>query len=504
VSPEGKATVLYDTPAREIASLAVLDGDVYAAALSPVPRGSRGGVEMRRPVTRVTVTAEGGAEVQDEGQAQGEAQPQRPQQAPDVFQGSIYRISADGYGRKVWESREHLPLSLVATGGRVIVGTGDTGKLIAVTSEGDPSEIGEVEASQVNALLARPGGLVLAGTSNLGAVFQMTGSYAAEGTITSGVRDAGYTSKWGALTWQAEVPSGTGLSFEVRSGDTEDPDGTWSAWSSPLTSPESSVIDRPAARYVQWRARLTSKGNATPVLRSIQLAYLQENMPPEIESVEILPPGAVLQSTGQGAPPDDGSETPAQRRAIPPKRSFQKGMRSASWKSSDANGDALRAEVLFRADDETVWRSLKSDVEDDFLSWDSTAMPDGIYRLRIIVSDAASSPQGRGLKAQRDSAPFDVDNTPPVVTDVKARFGSRSAVVTANISDTFSAIGDLAYSVDAGDWTVIYPQDGVADTSRESVSFTTAELATGEHSIVIRARDRSGNVSSGKVVVRVP
>jgi hypothetical protein len=179
-------------------------------------------------------------------------------------------------------------------------------------------------------------------------------------------------------------------------------------------------------------------------------------------------------------------------------------MRSVTWKASDANNDPLVAEVLYKGEDETVWKALKTGVEDEFLAWDSTAMPDGIYRIRVIVSDADSNPPGKGLISQRDSAPFDVDNTPPVVSDVKAKLGSKFAEVTAAASDSFSVIGDVSYSIDASEWTVVLPEDGVADGSRETYRFKTPVLATGEHSIVVRVRDRAGNVSSGKVILQVP
>jgi hypothetical protein len=504
IGADGKASVLYDTPAREIAALEVLGGDVYAATLQPSPQGRPAG-EGRGPVTRVRVTAEGGSEVQDENEGQPEgAQRAQRAQPPETFSGAVYRIGPQGYARKIWESREALPLALLAAAdGRLLVGTGDRGRVLALSPDGDAGDLSSLEASQVNALARGPGGDVLAATSNLGAVFRLSGRFRREGSITGTVRDAGFTSRWGALTWEAETPAGTEVSFEVRTGDTESPDATWSDWSKPIEPPRGGVVDRPAARYLQWRATLRSEGGATPIVKAVQIHYLPENMPPAVESVEVLAPGVLLQSSGPPSGGDEGGDGPP-RRASQPKRSFQKGMRSVSWKATDANGDALRAEVQYRAEDETVWKTLEAGAEDDFLAWDSTAMPDGVYRLRVVVSDGAANPPGRGLTGQRESAPFDVDNTPPAVAEVKARLGSRSAEVTAVVSDTFSVVGEVAYSVDASEWTVVLPEDGVADSGRETFRFATRDLAPGEHSIVIRARDRAGNAASGKVIVRVP
>lgn len=505
LSPDGKATVLYDSPAHEISSLAVMDGDLYAATLSPLQRGRPAG-EARAPVTRVRVTAEGGGEVQDEGEPSGDqsSPPPRPQSV-DTFSGAVYRISSQGYARKIWESHDSLPLSLLSLpGGRLLVGTGDKGRLLVLASNGDASDVTSLEASQVNALAAGPEGSTLAATSNLGALFKVNAGFAKVGSVTSGAKDAGFVSRWGALSWDAQTPANTEIAFEVRTGDTEEPDGSWSPWSKPYSNPESALIEQPEARYLQWRATLRSKGDSTPVLKSIQVHYMPRNMPPEIESVDIMNPGVSLQPTGGGSSTGDDSGEAPPRRPSQPKRSFQKGMRSVAWKATDANGDPLRTEVQYRGEDETQWKTMETGVEDDFYSWDSTAMPDGVYRIRIIVSDAGANPPGKGFTGQRESSPFEVDNTPPVVSDLKARLNGRSAEISVAVTDSFSVVGETAYSIDAGDWTLVVPEDGIADSTREAYRFTTKELSQGEHSVVVRARDRAGNVSAGKVIVRVP
>lgn len=504
ISPDGKAVVLSDTPAREIAALAVSGGEIFAAGLSPAP-GGRPTSETRGPVTRVRVTAEGGSsETQEEPDTQQDASRQQPRpQTQETFTGAVYRITSQGYTRKIWESRDALPFSLLPMkDGRILVGTGDRGRLIALSPDGDAGDVASVEASQVNALIGGSSGL-FAAASNLGGVFELRSGFEKEGSAVGPVRDAGFTSRWGTLSWDADTPPGTGLSFQVRTGDTEDPDATWSDWSTSMESARGSLIDRPAARFLQWRAALRSTGDATPVLKAVRIHYLPDNMPPAVDLVEIQNPGVNLQSSGAPSGGEESGDQPA-RRSSPPKRSYQRGMRSVTWKATDSNNDPLVAEVLYKGEDESVWKTLKAGVEEDFLAWDSTAMPDGIYRIRVIVSDAEANPPGKGLTSQRDSAPFDVDNTPPTVNDVKAKLGSRFAEVTATASDSFSVIGDVSYSIDASDWTVLLPEDGVADASRETYRFKTPVLATGEHSIVVRVRDRAGNVSSGKTIIQVP
>ncbi|HXI03180.1 MAG TPA: hypothetical protein VNI57_08375 [Candidatus Saccharimonadales bacterium] len=502
IDPKGRVGVLFDSPEREISALTVADGEVWAAALSPAKKGGRGGAqsETQGNVTTVHVTAEGGGEESQNAPGPSQANEARRPQPQETFSGAIYRITEKGFARKIWSSDDKLPLAMVpGRGEQVIVGTGG-GRILALDAQGDSSELAALEGGQVSALEDAGDDGLYAATSNLGALFRVRGSYAREGTVLGGVRDAGFTSRWGAITWDADTPSGTEVSFQVRTGDTEEPDATWTDWTGPYDEPRGQVVENPPARFLQWKATLkSSSGEKSPVIRAIQVNYLPENMPPEIDSVEILDPGISLESTGI---PHGGPGGRAHRPSTP-KRSNEKGMRSVQWSAKDGNDDPLVARVEFKAEDETVWKTLGKDIDDNFFAWDSTAMPDGLYRLRVTVSDAPGNPPGEGLTATRESAAFEVDNTPPAVTEIRARHTSRSVEVTAKIVDSFSVIGEIDWSVDAGDWVIVMPEDGVADASVETVRFTTEDLAPGEHSIVIRARDRAGNVSAGKALVHI-
>ncbi len=94
--------------------------------------------------------------------------------------------------------------------------------------------------------------------------------YAASGSYTSRVVDAGTLSSWGAASWTADVPAGTSLALLARTGNTPAPDGTWSAFT-PIAGNGASVGR--TARYLQYRADLaTSDPARTPVVRDVSVA----------------------------------------------------------------------------------------------------------------------------------------------------------------------------------------------------------------------------------------
>ena len=94
--------------------------------------------------------------------------------------------------------------------------------------------------------------------------------YASPGRSLSRVHDAGNPAEWGALSYAADVPSGTTLALSVRTGPTPVPDGGWSAFA-PVTSGDDVPTD---GRYLQYRAEATSTAGAvTPTLSSVTLPF---------------------------------------------------------------------------------------------------------------------------------------------------------------------------------------------------------------------------------------
>src|SRR6202022_140129 len=116
----------------------------------------------------------------------------------------------------------------------------------------------------------------------------------------------------------------------------------------------------------------------------------------------------------------------------PPQGVREKGYQSVLWSPHDENDDELRFAVYYRGENETQWKLLKDKLDQKFYSWDSTALPDGPYYLRIVASDAPSNPPDAALTTARESERFIVDNTPPVIeglraANVSARNGTNPA-----------------------------------------------------------------------------
>src|ERR1700691_2469139 len=104
--------------------------------------------------------------------------------------------------------------------------------------------------------------------------------------------------------------------------------------------------------------------------------------------------------------------------------------------------------VYYRGDGESRWLLLKDNVTDKFYSFDASLLPDGGYTVKVVASDAPSHSPGQGLTAERESARFEVDTTPPQIKELKAAVVGGRIHVTFSAWDSFSAIKKTEYSVD--------------------------------------------------------
>lgn len=91
--------------------------------------------------------------------------------------------------------------------------------------------------------------------------------YATAGRFTSRIMDAGRRVRWARLAWEADVPDGTSVTVQARSGNTPAPGPGWSSWG-PLTAGS-------PGRYLQYRCNMeTADPSWSPVVRKVEAAYI--------------------------------------------------------------------------------------------------------------------------------------------------------------------------------------------------------------------------------------
>ena len=467
--------MLYDSPHDEVRALLLApDGALYAGTATPESTSGsssssrsltgQGQVSFSKPLTRPAAYQVPG----------GTATPKAPAKGENV----VYRFDADRTAREVFRAKAMI-FALAWQGGHLLVGTGPEGKLFEVLEPGRESvPLAQVEAGQILSLLPLPenNGRVLIGTGSPGGIHSLLPAYQSQGTLTSTVHDAKLSSRFGTLFWEADTPPGTTVSLQVRTGNVGSPDETWSPWSDPQTDQATARADAPTGRYVQFRANLATTNPAvTPVVRAVGLRYQTINLAPELSSIEV----------------PDLAEADGDKRQT--ELTFK-------WKAADPNNDNLSYLVELKKENWPSWVKLGTakPTSETELKWDSTSVPSGSYRLRITASDAPANRPQEALEQSLTSDLFLIDHEAPSLeitpTDTPNSF-------TLTIADTLTRLVKASYTIDGGDWTPIFPTDGLFDSTQETVALKLESLEPGTHILRVKATDAAGNTGASDLVI---
>ncbi|HJZ96197.1 MAG TPA: hypothetical protein VKE70_06805, partial [Candidatus Solibacter sp.] len=520
ISAAGDGFVLYQMPKREVTAVAVArDGAIYAAAVgtkppaAPSPGAPAPPVPSTPPPASANVAPAQPPAAGQPAAARPPTPPPPPATAPGVSGGSdVFRIEPSGNPRRVWTHGQEVVYAIAFDNtGRAILGTGNKGGVYRVESPTLYTSLLTLPVTQVTAFHSGRDGKLYAATGNVGKVYEIGPGLEREGSIESDVFDAGSYTVWGRLSFEARMNGGK-VSIATRSGNLDQPQKNWSAWSGPVTATVGGPVASPAARFVQWKASLTGDGGTgSPELESVDIAYLPKNVEPRIDDIEATPanykfpappaPAITLTPTLVLPPIGKRASAPSAPSEIPPAMSYAKGWVGARWAASDPNGDALIFTVEIKGANESEWKLLKDKVSEKYLSWDSTAFPDGEYRLRVTASDAPGNPPGEALTARMESVPFWIDNTPPKITGLTATRSGGRIEVKWHAADALNNIAKAEYSIDGGDWKVAAPVTKLSDGPELDYALT-IEAAPGEHTIAVRVTDESDNAAVEKTVAK--
>src|SRR5271163_2159903 len=535
----GAAYVVYETDKKEVTSLlADSNGNLYAAAIGEKQRPA--GTSPAQPL--ITPQSSGAAPaLSAQGavtlalQAAAAAQPAPAFSLfPSTTGGSqVVKISPAGSPETLWTSREDLVFSMgLSPNGKVLLGTGNKGAIIELEGDGVYSIVAKTVSSQVTSLIAGRDGQLLVGTANPGKIFTLGPGQEATGSFESDPFDAKIFSHWGRLTWWGEDGATQGkVSFYVRSGNTSNPEKEWSPWSGPYSNASGADVTCPPARFLQWKAvfQLADK-RAAPEVSWVSIAYQPENIAPVVDDIAIQDPGVRVQgfAVSSGGPvtpaavqlktpqrssigatpfPNIGALLDTSSKSIkievPPQGFEEKGYQSVLWTAHDDNDDDLVFAVYYRTEGEQTWRLLKDKLTQHFYSWDTTTMPDGAYYLKIVASDLPSNPPSQALRDERTSERFEIQNTPPRIENLRADSGGPAAKITFDGVSSALAIARAQYSVDAGDWLILFPASGLSDGPKENYQLELPDLAPGPHTIAVQISDRFDNTTAAQVTFTV-
>lgn len=499
IDPQGKGYVIFDAPKGEISALAVApDGTIYAAGVgekghNPLPPLPVQGV------TSITIN------VVQPGSMQA------ANQSSTVPEGSeIYALKEGQAPRTLWSSKPDIVYAMAMRPDGLLVLSGNRGHVYLIRADGSYADIGHLDAQQALCVAAQStsatAGNMLIGTGNTGKLVEL--GTAENHNYASDVLDAGALARFGRVEIE---PGSSGYRILTRTGNVDQPVRGWTDWR-PLNN---GVVASPPGRFLQWKAVLETNGD----VGSVGVNYLPVRSEPVVDQLVVVPGARVnAQPAGMGqqtvnisfpSPGQADVTTDDSNSAISAVK--DRTAVTVRWAASDEDGDKMSYSLFLRGDGEKEWWSLKKDIRDTFFSFDATQIPDGGYQVKVVASDSPSEPPGQAVTGFKISDRFVIDTTPPAVTGLAATAETpacnrapcpRQVRVVFDATDATSPVARAAYSIDAGTWQYVEPVGGLSDSKHEHYDFvipaSTLDANVGQHLITVRAYDRFDNVGLAK------
>lgn len=494
IQPSGASSVYLATTEPHLVSLALAEnGDLYAGSsgkglLYKITGPGRATVIGELPGEEVKAVAVGKGNVVWAIANQYGEPPEPPKRSPAAGRtpagpsappkgkpgkGQLYRFDAHGRPERMMRHDDTHYMSLALDeNGAPYVGTGAEGRVYTVDDAHTVTLVADTDERQVGAVHVA-GGKGFVATSDPPVLHRIVGRGGPDAVWTSRVLDATLRARFGTLSWRSSGP----VELSFRTGGTSVPDATWTGWSNPLTAP--GPIQQ-TGRYVQVRARFLRDPGAR--LAEVTIPFVTENVRPVVTEVTATTKAGPVKEPVKDVPASGGE---------PPKRD---SIVKVTWKVDNPDADPLRYRVAFKREGQTQWRdALRADDvhTKTELEWETAALPEGKYRLRVEASDEPANPPDQVQKHALESDTVVVDNTPPRIESLTLT-GRR---LRARVIDGTSPIARVEIAVDGRpDWRPLAPADGIFDTTDESIDADVSSLVPpGSRIVVVRAFDAAGN-----------
>ena len=454
VTGPGRSTVMYDFGRSEVRAIAVsARGDVYAIANDI--RTTSTSISRAKSVDSPAAPASSGSKIKGKG--------------------ILVRIDPNGVPEVLLNEDDEQLISLaLGRDGQPYTGTGVEGRIYTVTEAHRSVLVADTEERQVSALQLL-GATPFIVCSDPAVAHPIRGMGGIDAAWTSKVLDAGLRASFGRVEWQ-----GTGeIQMLTRSGNTHEPDDSWSAWSAPLL--HAGRITSPPGRYFQLKARFGAKGQ--PDLSRVEIFFITDNQRAVLTRIDASTAGSSDRGLSDGLMASGG---PISGRANPEI--------NLEWQVDNPDKDSLRFRLKYQLLGTGTWYNLLQPNEvlsKTSYKWDTSTLPEGRYRVSVEASDELSNPPLRTTRHSLESGIIIVDATPPTMQDLSL-IGRRLKLRAVNGISPIQRVEVALVGTDV--WFPIDSVDGVFDEPNESIDADiSAVIPPGKHLVAVRVYDTAGN-----------
>lgn len=508
------------------------NGDLYASIVfSSATRESRIGRPKSTPApvppapTPVPPAPAPASEAAPAPEAPPSPPPEQPPK-PERFsgRGAVVFFPADGFPETLLSRTSLAFYRLARRGDLLMIAAGEEGEVLAwdLKDRLSLTFAGSV-ASQLNGLAAVPGFpdrfLLLKNNAPGLALLDFAGS--GPRRLETNRLDLGLPAELGNLRFaKLRNIALDGLQIDVKTSLGSDELEGWTGWTRLALRDGAHYAAGLRGRYLKLKIAVPAEAQGFEIDRAT-LFHLPQNRPPVLTDFTVVPPNLAINPTPESRPPPVTTLGQMLNPNLPPpgpegatdtrrKNSFlgsqlvpRPGSQVIYWNVADADGDLLAYTLSIRRLDAAEWTDLAVNIRDNYVQFDTSSLPDGVYLTRLAVDEQAPRPVAQRLHVEFETDDLHIDHTPPDILDAAVRRDGANLIVTVHGRDALSLLAGAEFVFNNGyRESVEHPMDGILDGREETFELQTpVQNVTGATSVEIYLADQPGNTATRRLAV---
>ncbi len=313
-----------------------------------------------------------------------------------------------------------------------------------------------------------------------------------------------------------------GLKVEAQTNNGSDEIEGWSPWIELAAQGEGFFATGLRGRYVRLRLTVPKSAADFQIDKAV-LYHLTQNRRPQLADFRIFPPnlglipaseppapspvvslGQML-SPGQREGKDDIADGKRKGAFLNSQIVPAPGTQVVYWTVNDPDGDILAYTFsILRADSGDTWIDLAVSIRENYVQFETGALPEGLYLTRLAVTEQAPRPVSQRLSYTYEADHLIIDRTPPVITSATVQRANGYVIVSVEGRDALSLLEGAEFNFNNGmHERVTHPTDGILDSRREKFVLELPEAkAAGATSVEILLYDEAGNSTSARLPLK--
>jgi N-acetylneuraminic acid mutarotase len=299
--------------------------------------------------------------------------------------------------------------------------------------------------------------------------------YHTSGIYTSIPKDTGGNAYFGSLQWESTTPNKTNITMQIRTGTTHadidskifsGPDGTANSFF--ITNGQRIPSMYNGSRWMQYRAYLTTHNIlVTPILASVTINY------------------NLLQNTDIISPKGDENWT---------------GLQNITWKAIDNDNDSISFDIYLDYGTNSILLADGLSNETRKWAWNTTAVPNGTYRIHLVArDDNPSIPLRVDVVSNNFTVfhPVTIVNHSPQITSTPSSQAWVSREYIYNLT-SIDEDGDIStYSI------ISAPTTMTLDSKTGKLRWTPTASDVGNHTVNVQVMDGHGGLDNQTFTITV-